>query len=92
MPNASPKVSQWNIVCVGNARVGFTLGMYISCCLCVGYPTQTQFLVEYGLYFSFFFGGGGGLYSMSMFRYGKGWVRGRVNCLSYKIGGWGGGG
>ena len=34
MPNVSPNASQWNIVCVGYAQVGFALGMYISCCLC----------------------------------------------------------
>ena len=33
MPNASTNSSQWNIVHVGYARVGFALGMYISCCL-----------------------------------------------------------
>ena len=33
MPNASPNVSRCNMVCVGRIRVGFTLGMLISCCL-----------------------------------------------------------
>ena len=27
-------MSQWNMVNVGYARVGFALGMYISCYLC----------------------------------------------------------
>ena len=49
MPNAS----QWNMVCVRYVRLGFALDMYNSCCLCqfpvVGYPTQTRFVVEYGL-------------------------------------------
>ena len=37
-PNASSNVSQWNIVLVGYARVGFALGMLISCglsCFCL---------------------------------------------------------
>ena len=32
MPNAS----QWNMVCIGGARGGFVLGMYISC-FCVNF-------------------------------------------------------
>ena len=32
-PNQSPNASQWNIVCVGYARVGLALSMSISCCL-----------------------------------------------------------
>ena len=37
-PNANPRApntSQWNIVGVGYARVGFVVAMYISCCLCM---------------------------------------------------------
>ena len=33
-PNVTPKVSQWNIVHVGYARIEFALAMYISFCLC----------------------------------------------------------
>ena len=33
-PNTSPNVSQWNIVRIGNMRVGYALAMYIPCCLC----------------------------------------------------------
>ena len=53
MPNARPNASQWNIVRIGYARVGFALGMtfHVVCFLFprVGYPTRTHFLVEYGL-------------------------------------------
>ena len=31
--NASPNASQWNMVMLGNIRVGFVLGMSMSCCL-----------------------------------------------------------
>ena len=33
-PNTSPDAIQWNMVRVGYARVGFVLGMSLSCCLC----------------------------------------------------------
>ena len=33
-PNVNPNASQWNMVRVRYARVGFALGMYISYCLC----------------------------------------------------------
>ena len=45
MPNAN----QWNIVRVGYTRVGFVLGMYISCCLCQFNLREPVFCVEYGL-------------------------------------------
>ena len=41
-----PNASQWNIVRVGYARVGFALFILF---FCVGYPTRTWFSVEYGL-------------------------------------------
>ena len=52
-PTRNPNASQWNIGCVGCQRKVFASGMYISffCVhfICVGQPTQTRFLVEYGL-------------------------------------------
>ena len=33
-PNSSPNASQWNMVRIGDVRVGFALGIYISRCLC----------------------------------------------------------
>ena len=41
-----PNASQWNIVCVGYARVGFALFIPF---FYGGYPTRTQCSVEYGL-------------------------------------------
>ena len=35
-----------NMVCVGYARFGFEL--FIQLFFCLGYPTRTQFSVEYG--------------------------------------------
>ena len=32
-PNTNPNASLWNMVCIGYERVGFRLGMSISCCL-----------------------------------------------------------
>ena len=53
MPNVSPNMSQ-NIVHVGYVRVGFALGMYISCCLCQFHScwlanTTTFFMWNMGL-------------------------------------------
>ena len=53
-PNASPNASQWNMVCVAYARVGFALGIYILCCLCQFHArwvlnANPFFFVEYEL-------------------------------------------
>ena len=49
----SPNASQWNIGCLGSPMqkscVGHVHVMFLFYFICVWYPTQTQFLVEYGL-------------------------------------------
>ena len=61
-PTQNPNASQWNIGCVGSQTKIFALGpkpksLHWPCrfhvvypvFVCVGYPTQTLFSVEYGL-------------------------------------------
>ena len=49
-----PNTSKWNIDCVGSPGVGsscWACTFHVVCVnfICVGYPTQASFWVEYGL-------------------------------------------
>ena len=44
-----PNATWWNIVCVGQLRVGHVDFMFASFFVCVGQPMRMRFFVEYGL-------------------------------------------
>ena len=54
VPTQNPNASQWNIGLrwvpgVGSLRWACTFHVFCVDFICVGHPTQTRFLVEYGL-------------------------------------------